>query len=149
MLRLQRAWMGGEGMMRPDEEAKEVNQVVSNKFSPFTQFVWYDDDKAFTASGGKLIRAIIFRALSDSVDRDIALRTEARAWLRNNMHDLWDVVFHGSPDPVFKFVTDVWNGDNDVTYNEFKKMITSAMFDRAVVDLEGESRFDPHQHKRN
>ena len=112
-------------------------------------FIWSDNRVEFAASGGTLIRAILFRAMIDSLsDDDSDVRNEAREWLHNNFKPFWNLIYGTGVDRMWQHMLSLWSGDAEMTMAEARTAISYSSNTITIVDPEGESRFGPIKYRR-
>lgn len=115
------------------------------------RFVWTDYDE-FIESGGKLVQAILFRAMNDSLTSNEKLRDESRQWLEENFESIWEYIYggdHGTK--IMNVMRDMWDHGmhGDMTPAQMRYALTRAMMEINIVDPEGESRYDPLKYRRD
>jgi len=128
--------------------APVLTDFKADRHVPRDGFVWSENKKEFASSGGVFIRALLFRAMQDSLVEDEALRDEAREWLRENFKSYWNLVFGKGVDRMYEFLLKLWSEDSCLSMAAARSAISYSMNQIAVVDPEGESRFDPLKYKR-
>lgn len=133
-------------MMTQDKPIEEHAQSI--RYSKKNEFVWSEDPTEFVSSGGALIRAILFRAMIDSVDKNEGVRNEARDWLTDNFKSFWNLIFGNGVDKMWDFLLDLWSNEAEMTHAQAKAAISYSMNKTNIVDPEGESRFDPYKNRR-
>ena len=128
--------------------APVLTDFRSEKHVPREGFVWAENKKGFAESGGVFLRAMLFRAMQDSLVEDEVLRDEAREWLRDNFKPFWNLIFGRGVDRMYEFLLKLWSGDSCMTRAAARSAISYSLNAITVVDPEGESRFDPLKYKR-